>query len=217
MNAARINEQNAAASDDHGLPIVTFAGVRLVDVRTMFPDDDANPFRRRPLTAADGSLVQFVSQHHDAGQYDAGALDADATVHHEIDRIDAVYMQHRLTNGWPGIGYHTYGFPSGRLYYVGDYATQRANVAKLNHRSIGHCSAGDFTNDLPTIATQLVAAMATIAAWSACARMLAVDAHGNLALPSDPTGCCGANTRDIWIPNLRGEHGAIAAVASQLR
>jgi hypothetical protein len=216
MRATASNAATEQAGTDHGFPVVSYAGVRLVDVRSILPDDPENPFRVRNV-AGPLSPIEFVSQHHDAGQYDAAALDADATAALELVRILAVYRQHRETNGWPGIGYHTYGFPSGRLYLVGSFETQRANVAKLNHKSIGHCSAGDFTDTVPSVASQLVAAMATIAAWSACGRLLDVNAHGHFALPSDPTGCCGANTREIWIPRLTGEYGAIAAVARQLR
>jgi hypothetical protein len=173
----------------------------VVDVRGDFPSPG---FRHR-----DRSLVRFVSIHHDAAFYEQPP-GRDETFHHEMERMDAVWRRHRGL-GWAGIGYHTYGFPSGRLYLVGEFDTQRANVAGRNHESIGHCVAGDFTSVLPPIASQLVAATAVIAAWSHLGRLVAVRSHADVALPSSPTACPGA-TRDRWIPHLPR---AIEAIARQ--
>jgi hypothetical protein len=127
-----------------------------------------------------------------------------------MERLDAVHRYH-VNQGWGGIGYHTYGFPSGRLYLVGDLDTQRANVAGRNHESIGHCLAGDFTVLLPALALHLVTAMAALAAFAHLRRLVAVQSHHDVALASSPTSCCG-DTRDRWVPHLPR---AIEAIAIQ--
>lgn len=49
-----------------------------------------------------------------------------------------------------GIGYHFLIGQDGAVYYVGDVKTQRAHVANLNHKYIGVCMIGNFTNEEPT-------------------------------------------------------------------
>jgi hypothetical protein len=201
MNIASANAETCRAADDHGRPIVWLRNVALVDVRRDFPSP---AFRYR-----DASNVRFVSIHHDAVFYDV-APTPEANVRAEMERLDAVHRYH-LQQGWGGIGYHTYGFPSGRLYLVGDFNTQRANVAGRNHESIGHCVAGDFTTRTPPIASQLVAAMAALAAWAHLGRLVAVLGHRDVALASAPTSCPGDTWRQ-WVPRLPQ---AIEAIARQ--
>lgn len=195
MKPAAAYRATCTAATDHGRPLLHYGRVALIDVRADFPTEQIG----RTMATRDPALLQFVSQHHDAAFYADDPLPGD-DFPAEMERMAIVYRVHR-DNGWGGIGYHTYGFPSGRLYLVGDYATQRANVARRNHQSIGHCSAGDFTNAPPPLGTQLVAALATLAAWSYAGRMLASVSHHDAALASDPTECCGA-TRDLWVPRL---------------
>lgn len=200
-SVAEANAQTIAAATDNGRPIIWLYNIALVDVRGDFPSP---AFRYR-----DRALVRFVSIHHDAVSYEQPA-DPRATFRNEMLRLEAVWNHHRR-QGWGDIGYHTYGFPSGRLYLVGDFDSQRANVAGRNHESIGHCITGDFSSVLPPSASQLVAAMATIAAWKHLGRLVAVRSHADVALPSSPTACPGA-TRDRWIPHLPR---AIEAIARQ--
>jgi hypothetical protein len=197
---AEMNARSERAAMDHGRPLIWLAGVALVDVRGEFPA----PFPRRDL-----SLVRFVSVHHDAVFYADDPLPGDDFAA-EMARIAAVDRYHRGL-GWPGIGYHTYGFSSGRLYLTGGFETQRANVARRNHLSIGHCVAGDFTRRVPPLGSQLGAAMAALAAYAAVGRLLAVQSHHDVAPVSDPTACPGA-TRDRWVPRLPQ---AIEAIARQ--
>ena len=195
MKANYANHLNAATAEDHGRPLVRYAGVALIDVRGDFPSVQVG----RTMAQRDAALVRFVSQHHDAAFYADDPLEGD-DFPAEMQRLQVVHEVHRA-NGWGGIGYHTYGFPSGRLYLVGSFDTQRANVAGRNHKSIGHCTAGLWQQTPPPIGSQLVAALASIAAWSYAGRMLPVISHHDAARASDPTECCGA-TRDQWVPRL---------------
>jgi hypothetical protein len=197
---ARMNALNESTAADHGRPLIWLRGVSLIDVRRDFPSS----YPERAL-----GLVQFVSIHHDAVFYAQDPLVGD-DFPAEMARMAAVHAYHRRL-GWGGIGYHTCGFPSGRLYLCGGFETQRANVARLNHRSIGHCVAGDFTRDVPPIGSQLVAAMAALAAFVALGRLVAVRSHADVALAAHPTACPGA-TRDVWVPRLPR---AIEAIARQ--
>jgi hypothetical protein len=198
MRPAAVNGTNERAASDHGRPLIWLASVALIDVRRDFPSS----FPTREL-----SSVQFVSIHHDAVFYDQDPVAGD-DFPAEMERMAAVHAYHRGL-GWGGIGYHTYGFPSGRLYLVGGFDTQRANVARRNHQSIGHCTAGDFTRAVPPIGSQLVAAMAALAAWAAVGRLVAVQSHHDVALPAHPTACPGA-TRERWVPQLPRAIEAIA-------
>jgi hypothetical protein len=186
---------------------VSYAGVTLIDVRQDFPSYQVG----RTMGPRDPAQLMMVTQHHDAAYYAQDPLPGDDAPA-ELARIAAVYRQH-TAQGWGGIGYHTYGFPSGRLYLVGSFETQRANVAGRNHLSIGHCSAGLFMGSMPPLGTQLVAAMATIAAWKYAGRLLAPLSHRDAALRSDPTACPG-DTQDLWVPSLPR---MIQAIAPQLR
>ncbi|MBF6606798.1 MAG: hypothetical protein IVW53_14615 [Chloroflexi bacterium] len=208
MTAAYVNALSEQAATDHGRPVVTYGGMRLIDVRNDFPTVQVG----RTMAPRDPALLQFVSQHHDAAFYPDDPLPGD-DFDAEMQRMDTVWRLHRFTNGWGGIGYHTYGFPSGRLYLVGSYETQRASVANRNHLTIGHCSAGLFMGKtLPPLGTQLVAAMASIAAWTYARRMLAVISHHDAADAQNPTVCCG-DTRDQWVPRIPQ---TIIAIAQKL-
>ena len=192
------NEATLQAASDHGHPILWLANVALVDLRKRYRSSFAY---RAP------DRVRFLSVHHDAVFY-AAPPDPDGTFNAELARMDAVSTYH-LNKGWGGIGYHTYGFPSGRLYYVGDFNTQRANVAGRNHESIGHCIAGDHSEAFPPVAAQLVAAMAVLAAWAHIGRLVEILPHKRAALPSSPTSCPGLTQ---WIDQLPR---AIVEIAKQ--
>ncbi len=201
---ADANAMTTRAASDHGRPVVWLHNIALVDVRKDFPDTPGL------LRYRDPARVRFVSVHHDAVFYRA-TPGADDSFGDELRRIASVYSYHLRDQGWGGIGYHTYGFPSGRLYLVGSFDTQRANVAGRNHESIGHCIAGDFTSEIPPIASQLVAAMAVLAAWAHLRRLVEILPHRQAALASSPTSCPGA-TAGQWIPALPR---AIEAIAKQ--
>lgn len=117
--------------------------LRAYDVRDVIPDVAAYPSR-------DAAQVQHITIHHDAVPFIGRTIAA------ELARIRATHHWHTQVHGWPGIGYHFYAFPSGRVYYVGDWATVRfhaagpddpatpAVVSVHNERGIAIVLAGNF-------------------------------------------------------------------------
>jgi len=78
-------------------------------------------------------------------------------IHHSVttptsnskNDVDYIAELHRR-RGWGGVGYHLIITADGVVWYVGDIGVQRANVADMNHKVIGICLVGDFTNHNPT-------------------------------------------------------------------
>lgn len=74
-------------------------------------------------------------------------------IHHSVTSADAtaddIALLHKA-RGWAGIGYHFVITKDGRVWYVGDIGTARANVLNKNEQVIGICLIGDFTKYLPT-------------------------------------------------------------------
>src|SRR5579885_1069343 len=89
----------------------------VLDLRNDLPDGQPGYGPREA-----GQLRRLIV-HHDALAFDS---DDEAD---ELERIRDVYAYHRHNNGWPGIAYHFYVFPSGRVYYTGDWATVRYHTA----------------------------------------------------------------------------------------
>ena len=118
--------------------------IEIIDVR----DDSGYPVR--PLLG-----VTEIVIHHDGVRF------GDDDVVSETVRVNATRNHHRSI-GWPGIGYHYYIFPSGRVYYVGSIDTIRYHCGGLddpstppvvsahNEHSIGVCFAGNFNDGVPT-------------------------------------------------------------------
>ena len=120
------------------------------DVRADLPDR-APGYGRREAGDVDLLLV-----HHDGSHFDR--LDAAA----ELVRVGVSRNYHMKRHGWPGLSYHFYVFPSGRVYYTGDWATVRYHTAgeddpntpqvisRWNERGIAVCLAGNFSRRRPT-------------------------------------------------------------------
>ena len=74
-------------------------------------------------------------------------------VHHSVTiheaTADDIALLHKA-RGWNGIGYHFVVTKDGKVWYVGDVGTARANVANMNEKVIGICMVGDFTKHLPS-------------------------------------------------------------------
>ncbi len=74
-------------------------------------------------------------------------------IHHTVTSSDAtpddIALFHKA-RGWGGIGYHFIVTKDGKVWYVGDIGTARANVANMNEKVIGISLIGDFTKELPT-------------------------------------------------------------------
>lgn len=128
----------------------------VLDARDDVPDIDPGYSRR------DAEKIDFVVVHHDATPFDTVRQDD------ELQRILTAYAYHTQTHGWPGIGYHLYLFPSGRVYYVGDWATNRYHTAgpddpntpevisRYNEHGLSIVVAGNFDDKPPTPATLLM-------------------------------------------------------------
>ncbi|PKN83170.1 MAG: hypothetical protein CVU47_00060 [Chloroflexi bacterium HGW-Chloroflexi-9] len=103
--------------------------------------------------------VRAVILHHTGGWY-GPPLDASATVAEEIAQTDALARDHRARFGI-GPGYHYLGFPSGRLYAVGKWGTQRAHTTgrdpatgeRWNVQAVGVCAFGNFEAERPVAGT----------------------------------------------------------------
>jgi N-acetylmuramoyl-L-alanine amidase len=74
-------------------------------------------------------------------------------IHHSVTAQtatpDDIALLHKA-RGWGGIGYHFVITADGKVWYVGDVGTARANVLDMNEKVIGICLVGDFTKHLPT-------------------------------------------------------------------
>lgn len=90
------------------------------------PDGPNGPFRTRDL-----AIVKSLAWHHTAG--------AKTATWEEVARG-------HLARDFAGIGYH-FGIQQGRVAYLGDVTTSRANVEAQNPWVIGICVAGDYTRD----------------------------------------------------------------------
>lgn len=155
-------------------------GAAFEDLRTSLPSNPGGPhgpFTTRPL-----SIIRSLAFHHTAGS--KAATWADVARGH-------------VARDWAGIGYH-FGIRSGRLSYLGDIGTSRANVADQNPWVVGICFAGDYTRgplapEDAAIARRLVAVL---------------DAHLGRALPCEPhskwvsTACPGDPVKAL-LPTLR--------------
>jgi hypothetical protein len=90
----------------------------------------------RPL-----SQPQYLVIHHSAGP--------------DNQTVDQIAAYHVNSRGWGGIGYHFVIDQAGKVWYVGDLSTARANVANMNHLVVGICLIGNFTAGRMPTAAQL--------------------------------------------------------------
>lgn len=81
-------------------------------------------------------------------------------IHHTVTSHDAtpddIALLHKA-RGFAGIGYHFVITKDGKVWYVGDIGTARANVLNMNEQVLGISMIGDFTKYLPSDA-QIVSA-----------------------------------------------------------
>ena len=97
--------------------------------------------------------VTAVVMHHSAGYYGAFT----GTAAGEVTQLDRMAADHRERFGI-GPGYHYAAFPSGRLYAIGKYGTQRAHtkgrdpavLRRWNEQAIGVVAMGDYELSPPT-------------------------------------------------------------------
>ncbi len=170
--------------------------------------------------------VRAVVLHHTAGWY-GPALGADAPPEEEGTQVDALARDHRARFGI-GPGYHYLAFPSGRLYAVGKWGTQRAHTTgrdsvtgeRWNVVAIGVCAFGDFEVAPPSPGTLRALRAALDEANRTAGAPLAVIAHGRVPTVDaagrptpQATACPGRHLR----PWLDGHVDSSEALRAEIR
>ena len=128
------------AAEKKGEPILgantplNIPDVDFVDYRDEIWGDSYNWSWNRPL-----SQVAYLAIHHTVTK---------ATQDSKAD-VDYIARLHK-DRGWDGVGYHIIITRDGKVWYVGDIGTARANVANMNEKVIGISMIGDFTKYLPS-------------------------------------------------------------------
>lgn len=211
--------------EEPNLPTIEFAGVTVYDARQWFPDQIGPPgavvFHQRSLDQITG-----IAAHHDAVAFDD--IDKNfngTTIDEERARMAASYRWHtkffpqptplqgwngRYGWNWPGMGYHIYVFPSGRIYLVGPLETVRAHVAYRNTPLAGIVFAGDFTDELPAIGSVLAGGAAILWIWAQVERIIPTEGHRWHAVEGWETSCPG-DTYAEWVPKLQETAARLAA------
>jgi hypothetical protein len=114
-------------------------GVRFFDVRGRWSDN-----------FGDGSGEKIGYAVHHAGPPQALG---DGTLAGDLAVMDAIHRFHTTPppagRGWSGIAYHRMIGAGRRVYLTGSSGSQRAHVSGLNHRWIGVCFLGDWSNGRP--------------------------------------------------------------------
>lgn len=162
---------------------------QFVDLRDSIPGDSYNWSWVRPL-----SQVNYLAIHHTAGP--------------PTQTPNEIANYHINNNGWGGIGYHFLIGADGKVYYVGDISTARANVANLNEQVLGICLIGNFTQGRVPSPSQIDAAsklceffifnypdLTNVTNWDAV--------KGHKDLPGQSTACPGDNW-PVWRAEIVG-------------
>ncbi len=148
-------------SDIPDLPTITLGGVTVYDAQVWFPDRSDGGAGAVVFHPRTPEQVDEIAIHQDAVAFeDVDRNFNGTTIDEERTRMQASYNWHTkyypassAVRGqgwnWPGMGYHLYCFPSGRIYLVGDLGTIRAHVAYRNTRGIGVVGAGEFMTHPP--------------------------------------------------------------------
>ena len=206
-------------ADNPALPKIELGGIVVWDAREWFPyKGDSGAVVFRPRTP---DRVEETAIHHDAVAFSGLDLDFNgSTVDEERARMQASYNYHTKhwpgatsTRGdgwnWPGMGYHLYTFPSGRIYLVGELATIRAHVAYRNTRSTGVVGAGDFTLKQPHGLHVVAYGQAVAFSWLWRGAELPVEGHrvwaaqNPLSVRSAWGTSCPGDTHEKWMPDVR--------------
>lgn len=113
--------------------------------------------------------------------------------------VEHIAQYHVESQGWPGIGYHFYVKPDGKIYQTQRLETVSWHVSHNNDYSVGICVSGDFTY-APPPQVQIDAA-AHLTAW--LMQELAIQERnilGHKEFPDNDTSCPGETwlKRMIW-------------------
>ena len=194
-------------AQDPPLPFYQLAGVKVWRAEEWFPTKSMQG-AQVAFHPRDRSQVTGIAIHHDAVAFDGADKNFNGqTWDEEKTRMGASYNWHTkhypgfMPGGafsgwnWPGMGYHHYVFPSGRVYEVGRLSTVRAHVAHRNTPLAGVVMAGDFSTNRPQLGTLLAAALSCLYLWTWAGRNLAVKGHRQYAVPGWETSCPGDTYR----------------------
>lgn len=107
-----------------------------------------------------------------------------------VDSSAESIAEYHLSLGWAGIGYHYLVHWGGRIEYVGDIATARANVYGLNPQVVGVCIPGDWMHQLPP-EPALVSLNLLLRYLVRLLPGREIVGHRDIALPASPTDCPG--------------------------
>lgn len=134
--------------------------------------DPTNVYDTRPL-----SSIKAIVVHHTAVPPSVGAR-----------RVAEVHVN---TNGWPGIGYHFFVNPDGKIEQTNWLETVSAQTRGQNYTSIGVAFAGDFTSVTPT-AAQIEQGGHLIAWLMQKLNVPLEQVRGHREMPGQSTECPGA-------------------------
>ncbi len=169
--------------DEAGTPFLTIGtGVHLFDLRGRWADSfgDSGPTEK----------IGYAVHHAVTGKGD-GSLAGDLAI------LDAIAAYHITTRGWPGIGYHRAIGSGGRVYLLGSSASQRAHVSNLNHKWIGVCFLGTWTNSRP--GDDRIDAFKRLIDWETARRGVTMLLAPHKRLEAVGTECPGSwTTVDSW-------------------
>lgn len=164
-------------------------GAAFEDLRTSLPSNPGGrngPFLTRPLAG-----VRWIAVHHTAGPRDTTWQIVAA------EHIRPLASGGRLEAA--GIGYHV-GIRRGRVSYLGDVSTSRANVGGQNHLVIGVCVTGDYTREPLADEDRDALARVVRVIDAFMGRQLTLAGHGSL--PGQSTACPGPPLTGL-LPSLR--------------
>lgn len=128
-------------------------------------------------------MVIGLAVHHSATLSKPGRTQAQ-----EMATLMAIDRIHKQRFGL--FAYHMAAFRSGRVYWCGDFNTQRAHVAQRNHELRGVVVIGDFTREIMTVG-HFSALSAALSVLSDAFPGREIRGHGDWAVPSHPTVCPG--------------------------
>jgi hypothetical protein len=163
---------------------ITLHGLRIVDVRHLFP-----VVTNRPLDPRD---VRGTAVHHDGILMPPGDRNYNgSTLDEDLQRLRAVY-DHAIDQGWGRFPYHLMASPNGRTFLTLDLNSRGAHVEGRNHELHGASLMGDFTTRQPGNPQVCAAAAAVVLCERHIAGTQAVKGHREWAIPTSPTACPGA-------------------------
>jgi hypothetical protein len=103
------------------------------DISARLPRHPSERYSRRELSA-----IKYLVVHHSAIPPDKGP--------------EVIARYHVEKQGWPGIGYHYFIDPQGKIYQTNPLEVISYHARTYNSSGVGICLAGDFTNSTPPMA-----------------------------------------------------------------